>query len=53
MEQSKNKTNLTLAIIVAIALGLASCLLWRILYYFGYFAWVVAIFNSLCCLMGI
>ena len=42
MEQSKNKTNLTLAIIVAIALGLASCLLWRILYYFGYFAWVVA-----------
>lgn len=42
MEQSKNKTNLTLAIIVAIALGLASCLLWGILYYFGYFAWVVA-----------
>ncbi len=43
MEQkTEKKPKLWLAILVAIGLGLAGCLLWGLLYYLGYMAWIAA-----------
>ncbi|MGN1221927.1 MAG: hypothetical protein ACI4TT_01675 [Christensenellales bacterium] len=36
------KPQLWLAILCAVGLGLAGCLLWGLLYYYGYIAWIAA-----------
>lgn len=39
---AEKKPKLWLAILVAIGMGLAGCLLWGLLYYVGYIAWIAA-----------